>query len=354
MKRRFIKFASVMAMSALLFTACQEEGVAPDENSITAAIEKIETSYMEGDVKIEGIYVGEKHVTRSSDSYIRILAERIKNEIKSAKKRKVLQKKLLPPCPQIYGDDCGGYGEGPGGGYTPPKYTKTAYDIGIIPNIKCPSWSEKITIQMDCEDTNPKTVIKCDGGSCSGLTYEFTWRGLWHTNLSYGNLHMVYCRVDGRKFKSFHPSGKRGGGNYAVLKLGSLTPPEAETTVLMRYFDNEDSSNGNWTNGDIGPNVVNNNTLLQFHVFLEKTSSSLSERWPSLGFGYGVFGSPAPAYGYLRRFYGIVHVDDEDNKNTNYWSPEIKTNPNAAIDYRDFEFDGTGDTDMRIQLIRLE
>ena len=284
MKRQFIKLASVMAMSALLFTACQEEGIAPDENSITAAIEKIETSYVEGDIK-ELTYDGEKIETRASDSFIKKWIQMQIEEERGSMKR-----------------------------YTNSKLGTTPYDVGVIPSNNsttnfCPNWSEEIYIYMDCEDHRAATHWGWNGN----------WKGSWNvtelggTNPKRGrNVEMRFCRVDGRQFSRIRKD------HFAVLKLGTSPPPGAKWA--WRVLDNEDHKNDNEYSGNIYPNKQNKYmTKLNFWVFKKNYYSSNYNSFPNLGFAYGVFSNETThigdwtGYPYTNK----IVIDDEDHHNAN-------------------------------------
>lgn len=165
------------------------------------------------------------------------------------------------------------------------------YDVGVIPNSNsCPSWSERIEFFMDCQD----------GGSTRFFDnpnqFGYGYRGSWVAD---GNLYTSFCRVDGRLFEGV------SGTQFAVLRLGAFSPPN--TDAVIRFFDNEDSRNRNWTRGDIAPNRNDGNTTWYLTGFRSNTGMQP----PDLGFGYGVIG---------RQFFlqqGWLFVDDENSRNAN-------------------------------------
>jgi hypothetical protein len=164
-----------------------------------------------------------------------------------------------------------------------------------------------VTIHMDDED---RRNANHRGGWIGATTSnrDTTWR---------------FCKAD-RTTRAvgfgFLPYGG-DQGDYAVLLLGARCPNGAKT--IMRFEDNEDRNNGNWSAGNTYPNVNwgNKNWITyycQFGGSNSNTGSWTVNGFPPLGVSYGVFGSERLAYG---QAYGFVHQDDEDWRNINSWNP---------------------------------
>lgn len=106
-------------------------------------------------------------------------------------------------------------------------------------------------IHMDDEDNNNGSRV-------------FRWVG---ATLGAQKTTFRFCRVDGSRF---HPLASASPSNvrayYAVLKMGSQCPNGS--FVFSRYFDNEDTWNGNWSRGDIAPSTVTSNTNMVFRLFM--------------------------------------------------------------------------------------
>jgi hypothetical protein len=170
-----------------------------------------------------------------------------------------------------------------------------ATDIGVVPASRsCPSNLEAVIIRMDDED---------DGNANSRSGFIGAIR-------SDSNTEFFFCRVNGTSFRNLRgPSGNVD--SYAVMKLGTTCPNGSQE--FARHFDNEDDNNRNRSEGNIVPNVSDHNTTLVFCLFAPSSASTMTA-FPSLGFGYGVFGA--------FRNDGFLHTDDEDSGNANsYQAP---------------------------------
>ena len=230
-------------------------------------IDKVETSYYEGAPKDQP-GEGDKIEVAAPDWYVR----KIQREIDSKIEAEMRERTRTTVARTLFG----------------------GYDVGVIPmTSQCPSWSEKISIYMDCENTRAAThVSKCpDPATCIGA---------WSVD-SHLNLRMIFCRVDGRSFVPLKYE------SYGVLKLGVNNLPKSK--LLVRYFDNEDLFNGNTSAGDIAPNKSSKNTLLYIHVFEPRNTSTAA--LPPLSFGYKLFRGNTIVH-------TIVATDDEDSNNGNY------------------------------------
>jgi hypothetical protein len=108
------------------------------------------------------------------------------------------------------------------------------------------------------------------------------------------------------------------GKDFAVLDLSSISMPKG-VSAIIRYFDNEDKNNANWTKLDgvvqaegkwYGQSWFENNTRMGFYYYPSADAVS-SGSFPSLGISYGVFGKFGSNQGW-------IHTDDEDKNNANF------------------------------------
>lgn len=177
--------------------------------------------------------------------------------------------------------------------------TATTYDVGVVPGANgCPPGSELITIYMDDEDhNNANTSTGWIGATVQG-----------------GNTGFKFCRVDGTKFPVVSNAA------YAVLQLGTSCPNYS--TVISRKFDNENHKNRNDSSNPSGilPNYSNktqSNAQLVFCLFNDKFGTNGITDFPNLGVEYGVFA--ADDFPNILDS-GFIHIDDEDDDNTNSYS----------------------------------
>jgi len=188
--------------------------------------------------------------------------------------------------------------------------TSGVFDVGVIPDfgLSCPAGSDEIVIRMDDEDDgNASTRTGFVGKTNAGETSTAT--------------RFYFCKVDGTLFKPFSTAANAAEqrDDYAVLKLGTTCP--AGTQEFSRHFDNEDSDNRNFATGVISPNVVNQDTTLNFCLFrYAATGVATMSAFPNLGSGfrYGVFGPSDFNRGALA--FGTIRSDDEDSGNTSTYT----------------------------------
>lgn len=228
-----------------------------DDITLTESINKIETSYKEGDIKIENIITDNKVETEADFS----LKEKIRLELDRSYSKN-------------------------------QTYLKSSNNlVGVFKYGSCGSWGE-LKVFMDCEDHNSQS------------------KSIGTTGQSYadynGNVHLNYCVVPATYFQHSDVS-------YAVLNLTSDLP--WGVSRIRRYFDNEDNNNTNSAtyngveySGWAGNCYFGSNTLLSFYYYPETTTFSHP---PSLGIMYGVLGHFGLANGY-------IYCDDEDNGNENW------------------------------------
>jgi hypothetical protein len=184
------------------------------------------------------------------------------------------------------------------------------FEVGVIPDVSvgCPGGSDEIVIRMDDEDS----------GNASRRSGYVGKTNLQETSSA---TRFYFCKVDGTVFRPFttFDQGSDQRDDYAVLKLGTTCPNGSQE--FSRFFDNEDSNNGNFSSGDITPNISNTNTRLFFCLFRVAAPGALTMgSFPDLGagFSYGVFGPTDFNRGALA--FGTIRTDDEDSGNANSYS----------------------------------
>ncbi|HEY0744410.1 MAG TPA: hypothetical protein VGD40_23250 [Chryseosolibacter sp.] len=286
--KNYTPACALLLAASFLLSACSND---VEEPTVTDSFQKIETSYRDGVEKDPATFTADKNETSAPVEHISALKEKILAEINSLQRTQ--------------------------GRFRVQTTLFDGYDVGVIPSgyvgTDCPSWSERITIMMDCEDSQSATNITGDPAGSA------PWSSSWSVSWPNKNLTMVFCRVDGRLF---HRDMKPGDGyfDYMVLRLGWQS--EEYATVVTRYFDNEDSGNDNNYIGDLSPNIVNSNTTLSFYNYKGEYPHTGGYSWPELGFSYGVFGRHTNAQCCLFTSGGArVYSDDEDSRNANWLSP---------------------------------
>ena len=224
-------------------------------NDITQEVEKIETIYKKGDVKVEGF---DPSYTKIETDASESLKNRIKANLEESYSKRIVLKN---------------------GGNS----------VGVIKSGSCGSHGT-LEIHMDCEDSSPNT-------SKSGWVGD-NWVG--------GNVTLRFCIVDATYFD-------KTGADYALLVLSSSSSM-GNAKHIMRYFDNEDNSNDNWAkvngsshSGWFGNCHFAHNTRLSFYYYTKQGSS---RTFPYIGIHYGVFGRFGSSQ-------GSIYFDDEDKGNAN-------------------------------------
>lgn len=161
--------------------------------------------------------------------------------------------------------------------------------IGVL-KTNSASCSETVTIRLDTEDSDGRTKvygpdsyapgIVRDGKSGSGVTF-------------------TYCvlNVGSMPAASF---------DYAVLKLSEFCPMGGY--AYARRHDTEDDGTNNHYSGDIYPNEVGSNAILEY-CFAGKSSNT--PKYP-FNKNYGVFANPSPAISNVIQYH--VYLDDEDDQ----------------------------------------
>jgi len=255
----------------LALNSCQEEGLDIQEPvSITDELEKIETTFNEGDVKIENDFSGEKIETDASP----MLRKRIEKELmESFTKQKTFSRRNNNNLVAVFS---------PG-----------------LPSRGSCRGARELNVFMDCEDRGGSSKV-------SG------WVGGTGTDRN-KNLKMTFCVVPN--------NFKRTNHDYAVLNISSNVP--YSTYRIDRLFDNEDRRNKNYSSYLGGglprtqdqtnySNLTGRNYLLSW-IMYPKTSTP--QQFPSLFFleSYGVLGK----FGINSSNQGYVFSDDEDSRNAN-------------------------------------
>lgn len=264
MKRLIYKKLYLFTMLAIFsLISCQEQELDIQEPvSITDELEKVETIFKDGDIKIENDLSEEKIETIASPE----LSAKLERELmKSYTKQK-----------------------------TSLKTSAFGY-VGVLKDGTCGGY-EELTLFMDCEDRRPASK-------------EHGWIGDSDVDRN-KNVTLKFCFVPN--------SFKRTNYDFAVLNVTSTVPYGVSS--ITRHFDNEDGGNANklFKNNidlrkhsyfyQIGGNYFYKNTILSFLYYPRVNRSNPPS---SLGFPYGVLGQFGDSRGY-------IITDDEDRGNVNW------------------------------------
>lgn len=256
-------------VTLLMFVSCEGNDLVLEtieETDITEAIEKIETVYTEGCLKIE----------KFDPDYVKIETEAPDD----------LKQRILETLEKTFSKT--------------HVLKNNGNLVGVFKSGGCGGYSV-LEVIMDSEDSNPASSIT----GWSGDSYL--------TGSGAKNVALLFCVVDGAYFE-------RTTVDYAILNLSSSSS-WGDAEGLQRYFDNEDSSNqnifrldGQNISGWVGDCYFGSNTRLQFYYYTATGSGTAI--FPYLGFSYGTLGT----YG---SYQGNIYSDDEDSSNANaayYWS----------------------------------
>lgn len=266
MKKNYLTKLIYLGVVLCLFLAsCEkEDSVKPDsaeETFITDAIEKIETVYTEGCIKIEGFNPDYVKTETEAPDYIK---QRILEELEAS--------------------------------YSKTRVFKSDFTdkVGVLRSGSCGSYP-LLEVFMDEEDSDAAS----SQSGWVGDSYVTTGK----------NIMLHFCIVN-RAFNFY-----RTTVDYAILNLSSDLYLYYKVDGLQRAFDNEDNDNDNNAeldnvplSGWVGANYFGGNTRLHFYYF-EKDVSSTKD-FPNLGISYGTLGR----YG---NYQGNIYCDDEDNSNNN-------------------------------------
>lgn len=294
MKKNMNMFLLVFALAAFVINvSCKKDDQLNEENNqLTDEILKVETSYKEGDIKIETKWDGNSTelVTEASFEY--------KDKI-----RKVAEL----------------------------DYSKTHVNlkgagnlVGIFKDGTCGSYSE-LVVYIDNEDSSNGT------NSFGTLGSSFTNR----------NTTLKFCVVP-NNFK------RTTTKNFAVLNLTGPNPP-AGVSMFTRYTDDEDTGNTNkaiYNNSPISghlfddspTNVGGNNTTLSF--FHYRKSLSGVNLFPNYGMTYLVLGT----FNVANK--GEIFMDDENNGNANWCYESLYNDQTGTYTKRYNSYYIDGDTDL--------
>jgi hypothetical protein len=266
MKKILKALPIVIAILIFFHFGCtkNDESNVGEVNLQTEELLKVETIYQEGDIKYEGPVDQPKVESSSSQA----LKDKIKLELDKSFSKQV-------------------------------SYAKNAGNlIGVFKDGSCGSYLE-LLVNMDCEDSNPNSD-------------DYGWTGSSIVTDTYKNVQLYFCVVDNSYFVQTNV-------DYAILNLTSNLP--SGVSRIVRYFDNEDSSNGNWTHYDgssysgwFGDSWFGANTRLSFYYYPHTTYHA----FPSLGINFGVLGRFGDADDQ-----GYILSDDEDSGNANWCYKDI-------------------------------
>jgi hypothetical protein len=221
MKKNTIKKIVLFTLIASLLCSCEQAELIETEtiDDITSEIEKIETIYQEGDIKIENDNSEEKTETLASSE----LMQKIRTDLEQNYSKTTTYSKSAA----LY---LGGYGVFMGNGGTCGSY-------------------KILDIYMDCEDSSPKT-------------YELGYTGA--SKIVGNNVLLKFCVVGGGSF-----SGNKFNEDFGVLNLGHNRLVYKGSSVT-RHFDNEDRRNKNYVryNGTKIKRILGNRRLGGGHTIL--------------------------------------------------------------------------------------
>lgn len=172
------------------------------------------------------------------------------------------------------------------------------YDVGVVLDAgeSCPTPAGRASARtldlfMDDEDDNTNRRSGWIGQTVS------TWDTMFR-----------FCVVPGAQFRRAYTTGSATDATYAVARMGASCPPGS--VAFARYFDNEDSSNRNYSVGHVPPHLSSTNTRVELCMFPAVQTSFQWAPFPSIGRRYGVF-APRNMPGALA--VGEVYIDGEDS-----------------------------------------
>ena len=207
----------LLLCTLMLAQACQEE-VAPNSNeaslsddvSLTRTIEKIETAYKEGEIKIETGGPIELE-TQASPEIMAAVMSRLLAYQQTFESRYNASAAFYDP-----------------------------YAVGVIPMTDaCPAGSQKTKFKMDNQDNGNSSV--------SG------WTGSWYLDGNNNGKHTI-CSVSGSAFTFMTLNTAT---QYLLIRLGNNKTVFMEPRVWNVYFDNEDNNNANVVEeGNLGTNTL--------------------------------------------------------------------------------------------------
>lgn len=172
--------------------------------------------------------------------------------------------------------------------------------VGVIKHDE-ECYHDEIFIRMDDEDSNNKSK---QSQVPKGITLETGPSGGHNTRFS-------FCKepIGGQ-----YPPIAHNSFDYVVLRLSDSCP--TETFRFRRFIDNEDNNNNNSSNPSqqILPNVVTNNTQLEF-CFVP----AAKEGWDTKGMPWtqnsGIFARKPSSQNLTTYTFGFAYSDDEDTNN---------------------------------------
>lgn len=246
----------ILVTASFLLSNCEkEEQNNIQDDSITGEIQKIETAYVEGAIKIENIDDGSLKIeTRANPEFM----AKIEKELESSYSKQT-------------------------------TYLKATSQLGVFKVGTCGSY-KTLDILMDTED----------GGYRNSHIGGYV--GDSYVDPTDNNVHLLFCVV------GVMPACGTGGNNFA-LQLGNSFNT-TNVLQIQRYFDCEDNkckSQAYYNNAriyEMGDSRFYSNITLTW-IYTEAASGN------NLGFNYGMLGSLT---GYNDNF---IYTDDEDNGNAN-------------------------------------
>ncbi|NOQ26680.1 MAG: hypothetical protein GQ564_15075 [Bacteroidales bacterium] len=264
--KNIINIYTLFFIGLLLLNACNEESSFNELDELSMSIDKIETSYIIGDEKVESLYVSGmlKDETIASEEHMA---------------------QLIQDHERLYKNNV--------------RLKYSGYDVAVFKSGTCST--SRITIKLDCEDSGNSSSVS----GWSGDSFED----------SNGNIWLVFCACNHSQFTNY------GFHGYAVLQISDVNYLAEDLDQIHLYLDNEDSSNSNNIYIDgvsqgqnstiLYPTKITANTHL-YWIYYPQSSSGSFYFPKSFASSYGVLGD------FNNNYAGYIYSDDEDYNNDNY------------------------------------
>ena len=155
---------------------------------------------------------------------------------------------------------------------------------------------EEFSFRLDLEDSDNGSKIISGDPNPPGI------------ELGKGGITFTYCVLNVDNFNGQLP---RVPYDYIVLRMDRDCP--TGSYAFSRHHDTEDSNNGNYSTGELGPNVVTKNATLEYCFVPADETSTLEYPFAK---EYGVFAN----YSSTNIIHSEIFTDDEDSDNANSWN----------------------------------
>lgn len=155
---------------------------------------------------------------------------------------------------------------------------------------------EEFSFRLDLEDEDNGSKIVSGDPNPPGII------------VGSGGIVFTYCVLN---MDNFYNQIPRVPYDYIVLRMDRDCP--AGTYAFSRHHDTEDSDNANFSEGNLGPNVVTKNATLEYCFVPADKNSTLEYPFDK---SYGVFAN----YSSIHVIHSQIFIDDEDSDNANSWN----------------------------------